>query len=388
MNVSAWPSYEQDEIDAVVEVLASGKVNYWNGDNGKRFEQEFAAHCESNYAVALANGTLALELALEVAGIGPGDEVIVTPRTFIASASCAVRRGARPVFADVSLESQNITPETVEAVLTPKTKAIVAVHHAGWPCDMDGLMALAEEHGLIVVEDCAQAHGAKYKGRPVGGLGHIGAFSFCHDKIITTGGEGGMLVTNDEVIWKKAWSIKDHGKSYDAVFNQQYPPGFRWLHESFGTNMRLTEMQSAIGRLQLKKLTDWNRKRSLNAARIAQALSKFSAVTVPLPDDQIQHAYYRLYAFIDSEFLAPDWDRDRIMREIGAEGIPCFSGSCPELYEESAFEASGLRPKSSLPNAAVLGTGSLAFLVHPTLTSDDIDRTCAVIDAVLTNASI
>jgi len=388
MSVSGWPSYEQDEIDAVVKVLASGKVNYWTGDNGKQFEQEFAEHCDSKYAVALANGTLALELALEAAGVGSGDEVIVTPRTYIASASCAVRLGAIPVFADVSLESQNITAESVEAVLTPKTKAIVAVHHAGWPCDMDGLMALADKHDLIVVEDCAQAHGAKYKSRPVGGLGHIAAFSFCQDKIITTGGEGGMLVTNDEAIWKKAWSIKDHGKSYDAVFNQEHAPGFRWLHDSIGTNMRLTEMQSVIGRLQLKKLNDWNRRRSDNAAKIAQALTKFSAVTVPLPDAHIQHAYYRLYAFVDSEHLASDWDRDRIMTEICEKGIPCFSGSCPEIYDEIAFRTSGLRPNSPLPNAALLGTKSLTFLVHPTLTSEDIDRTCAVIDAVLADATI
>ena len=388
MSVSAWPTYEQDEIDAVVEVLSSGKVNYWTGDNGKQFEQEFAEHCESDYAIALANGTLALELALEAAGIGAGGGVIVSPRAFIASASCAVRLGAKPVFADVSLESQNITAETVEAVLTPKTKAIVAVHHAGWPCDMDGFMALAEKYNLIVIEDCAQAHGAKYKGRPVGGLGHVAAFSFCQDKITTTGGEGGMLVTNDEAIWKKAWSIKDHGKSYDAVFNQEHAPGFRWLHDSFGTNMRLTEMQSAIGRLQLKKLDDWTTNRRDNAAQIAQVLGKFSAVTVPLPGDQIQHAFYRLYAFVDSEHLASGWDRDRVMREIGAKGIPCFTGSCPEIYNENAFKTSGLCPESPLPNAALLGPKSLAFLVHPTLTTDDIERTCAAIDAVLTDATI
>ena len=255
-KTSPWPVYEQDEIDAVSTVLSSGKVNYWTGENGGEFECEFAGHCDAKYSIALANGTLALELALEAAGIGPGDDVIVTPRTFIASASCVVRRGARPVFADISLDSQNLTPETVAAVLTPNTKAVVAVHHAGWPCEMDGLMALAGDHDFVVIEDCAQAHGATYKGRPVGGLGHVAAFSFCQDKIMTTGGEGGMLVTNDEAIWKKAWSIKDHGKNYDAVFKQDHPPGFRWLHDSFGTNMRMTEMQSAIGRLQLKKLTD------------------------------------------------------------------------------------------------------------------------------------
>jgi dTDP-4-amino-4,6-dideoxygalactose transaminase len=386
MTLSAWPAYEQDEIDAVIEVLRSGKVNYWTGDIGKQFEREFAEHCGSKYAIALANGTLALELALESAGIGPGDEVVVTARTFVASASCILRIGARPVFADVSLDSQNLTPESVEAVLTPKTKAVVAVHHAGWPCDMDGLMALAEQHNLVIVEDCAQAHGAKYKGRPVGGLGHVAAFSFCQDKIMTTGGEGGMLLTNDEAIWKTAWSIKDHGKNYDAVFNQQHPPGFRWLHDRVGTNMRMTEMQAAIGRSQLEKLTDWNRKRSENAAQIAESLRKFPAVDVPLPDAQVQHAYYRLYAMVDQTQLKSTWDRDRIMREISSLDVPCFSGSCPAVYEEKAFVSEGFGPAEPLPNAMTLGPKSLAFLVHPTLTKDDLERTCKAIETVLTEA--
>ena len=232
-QLSPWPFHAQDEIDAVSAVLSSGKVNYWTGDNGRQFEREFAEYCNAKYAIALGNGTQALELALEAAGIVPGDDVIVTPRTFIASASCVVRCGARPVFADISVDSQNLTPESVKAALTPATRAIVAVHHAGWPCDMDGLMALADSHGLVVIEDCAQAHGARYHDRPVGDLGHIAAFSFCQDKIMTTGGEGGMLVTNDEAIWEKVWAAKDHGKSYEAVFEREHPPGFgfRWLHE-------------------------------------------------------------------------------------------------------------------------------------------------------------
>jgi len=387
MSVAPWPNYEQDEIDAVAAVLQSGKVNYWTGELGKQFEREFADHCGTKYAIALANGTLALELALEAAGIGPGDDVIVPPRTFIASASCVVRLGARPVFADVSLDSQNLTPESVEAVLTPQTKAIVAVHHAGWPCEMDGLVALADQHGLVLVEDCAQAHGARYKGRSVGGLGHVAAFSFCQDKIMTTGGEGGMLVTNDEALWKKAWSIKDHGKNYDAVFKQEHAPGFRWLHDSFGSNMRMTEMQAAIGRLQLNKLSDWNRKRNKNAAQIAQALLKYSAIKVPLPGDQIQHAYYRLYAFVDQNQLEPDWNRDRIVREITSLGIPCFSGSCPEIYDEKAFEADGIRPTTPMPNAAALGPKSLTFLVHPTLSEDDLAHSAHAIDKVLSAAT-
>ena len=252
---------------------------------------------------------------------------------------------------------------------------------------MDGLMTLADKHDLIVIEDCAQAHGAVYKGRPVGGLGHIGAFSFCQDKIMTTGGEGGMFVTNVEAWWKRAWAIKDHGKSYDAVFHKDHPPGFRWLHESFGTNMRMTEMQAVIGRIQLRKLANWNEKRRSNALRIAKVLASFPSIDVPLPDDQIQHAYYRLYAFVRSGALADGWDRDRIMHEINALGVPCFSGSCPEIYNEKAFEVTGLQPAIPLTNAASIGPKSLAFLVHPTLTSDDIQKTCDTISTVMSAAT-
>lgn len=388
-RLSPWPVYAQDEIDAVSAVLSSGKVNYWTGDNGRQFEKEFADYCNARHAIALANGTLALELALEAAGIGPGDDVIVTPRTFIASASCVVRCGARPVFADISIDSQNLTPETVEAALTPETRAIVAVHHAGWPCDMDGLMAVADRHDLVVIEDCAQALGARFNGRPVGGLGHIAAFSFCQDKIMTTGGEGGMLVTNDEAIWEKVWAAKDHGKSYEAVFQGEHPPGFgfRWLHESFGTNARMTEMQAAIGRVQLGKLIEWVKNRTENAHRIAKALSGLPGIRVPMPDEHVQHAYYRLYAFVDNNGLKEGWSRDRIMNEINESGVPCFSGSCPEIYNEKAFEVSGLRPDAPLPNAASLGPTSLAFLVHPTLTSDDMQRTSDAISTVMWSAA-
>jgi len=261
---SPWPSFTQEEADAVSRVLLSNKVNYWTGQEGREFEKEFAAFAGTDYAIAVGNGTLALDLALKGLGIGPGDEVVVTPRTFLASATAVINAGAAPVFADVDPETQNITPATVAAVLTPKTRAIVCVHLAGWPCDMDGMMELAVEHNLFVIEDCAQAHGATYKGKPVGGLGHVGCWSFCQDKIMSTGGEGGMVTVNDRDLWSRMWSFKDHGKSWEAVYEREHPPGFRWLHESVGTNWRLTEMQSAIGRIQLQRM------RGLTA-RIARA---------------------------------------------------------------------------------------------------------------------
>ena len=235
-SFAPWPSVSEDEIDAATAVLRSGKLNYWTGDEGPKFEAEFAAFAGCDHAVALANGSVALELALYALGIGAGDEVIVPSRTFIASASCVLMRGATPVFADVDPVSQTLTVDTVRAVLSPKTRAIIAVHLAGWPCDLDPIIELAREYRIKIVEDCAQAHGATYKARPVGSLGDVAAFSFCQDKIMSTGGEGGMLTTNDHDLWRRAWSFKDHGKSYEAAHKRQNSVAFRWLHETVGTN--------------------------------------------------------------------------------------------------------------------------------------------------------
>jgi dTDP-4-amino-4,6-dideoxygalactose transaminase len=256
-----WPCFTAEETDAVRQVLESNRVNYWTGEQGRNFETEFATFAKTRYAIALANGTVALDAALIALDIGAGDEVVVTPRTFLASVSSIVNIGAIPKFADVDRDSQNITPQSIEAVLTPRTRAVVCVHLAGWPCEMDGILALAEQHKFSVIEDCAQAHGALYKGHPVGSFGAIGAWSFCQDKIMTTGGEGGMVTTNDPELWSRMWSYKDHGKSYDAVYEREHPPGFRWLHESFGTNWRMIEIQAAIGRIQLKRMPDWHSRR-------------------------------------------------------------------------------------------------------------------------------
>jgi len=300
-----WPVFAADEIEAVAEVLRSGKVNYWTGAQADEFEGEFAAFVGVKYAVALANGTAALELALHALGIGPGDEVVVPSKTFIATASCVVRLGATPVVADIAPDSQNITAASIAKVLTARTKAIIAVHLAGWPCEMDEILAVAKARGLFVVEDCAQSVGARYKGRATGSMGDIGAFSFCQDKIITTGGEGGMLVTDSRALWEKAWSYKDHGKSYAAVFEREHPLGFRWLHESFGTNWRLTEMQAAIGRLQLSKLPQWLAIRRRNASLLSQGLAAVPGLRLALPPAHSEHAYDKEYAFIRPELLRP-----------------------------------------------------------------------------------
>lgn len=393
---SPWPSFTQDEAEAVKQTLLSNRVNYWTGQACREFEKEFAAWCGTMHAVALANGTLALDVALKGLGIGPGDEVVVTPRTFIASVSCVVNAGATPVFADVDAESGNINAETIQRVLTPKTRAVICVHLAGWPCDMDPIMALAKQHGLKVIEDCAQAHGARYKDRSVGSIGHVGAWSFCQDKIMTTGGEGGMVTTSDETLWRTMWAYKDHGKSYEAVYERQHPPGFRWLHESFGTNWRMLEMQAAIGRIQLGRMPEWTSRRQANAGALNSALKPFADVSGPVRLPQLAcngcvqpctngcvHAYYKFYAYVRPENLAPGWTRDRIVGAINAEGVPCYQGSCSEVYLEKAFDGTPWRPSERLPVAKALGETSLMFLVHPTLTQVEIGKTVAAIQKVM-----
>lgn len=385
---AAWPYFADDEVLSAASVLRSGKINQWTGKEVDKFQEEFAQACGVKYVIALANGTVALELAVRAYGIGPGDEVVATPRTFIASVSCAALQGATPVFADVDRVSQNMSVESIQKVLSPRTKVIIAVHLAGWPCDMKAIMALAEERNLIVIEDCAQAHGAKYNGQPVGSFGHAAAYSFCQDKIMTTGGEGGLLLTNNEKIWAAAWAFKDHGKSYNSVYHKEYPPGFRWLHDDFGTNWRMTEMQAAIGRVQLRKLPEWVEKRRRNAAVLTERFSGLAALRVTRPTPEIYHSYYKYYVFVRPERLKPGWDRDRIMNEIVCRGIPCFSGSCSEIYLEKAFERNGLRPTERLPVARELGEMSLMFLVHPTLTTSDMMVAADVVEKVMMEASL
>ena len=383
---SPWPNFTEEEARAARDVILSNKVNYWTGQECRQFEKEFAAWAETDYAVALANGTVALDVALKAVGIGPGDEVVVTPRTFLASASCIVNAGAAPVFADVDRDSQNITAETIRAVLSSRTKAVICVHLAGWPCDMDPIMELAAQHGLKVIEDCAQAHGARYKGRSVGSIGHVGAWSFCQDKIMTTGGEGGMVTTNDETLWRSMWSFKDHGKSWQAVYERVHPPGFRWLHESFGTNWRMMEVQAAIGRIQLRRMKTWHEERMRNACALWDTARQLPGLRVPVLPSTIEHAAYKCYVFVNPSVLKPEWSRDRILEEINLRGVPCYSGSCSEVYLEKAFEGTGWRPAKRLPIARELGETSLMFLVHPGLTKSEIQRTVQVLEAVTQEA--
>jgi dTDP-4-amino-4,6-dideoxygalactose transaminase len=386
----SWPYFAEDEIAAVVQVMGSGRVNYWTGDEGRAFEREFADSSGCKHAVAVSSGTVALELALRSLGVVGGDDIITSCRTFIASASSIVMCGARPIFADVDRNSQNISADTIQAVLTPRTRAILVVHLAGWPCDMDPILELGRERGLFIIEDCAQAQGAMYKGRQVGSFGHAATFSFCQDKIMTTLGEGGVLTTSDSEVWRRAKAFRDHGRNpnmdsansaLDAAFS-----GFRWVHESVGTNWRLTEVQSAVGRRQLRKAPGWIDKRRSHAQAMFESLSGMPALRIPMPcASQVQHSYYRFYAFVRPEELETGWHRDRILAAINSEGIPCFAGSCGEVYLEKALAAFG--PAQRLPIARELAETSMAFLVHPTLTETDIGHVCDAVRKVMSVAT-
>jgi dTDP-4-amino-4,6-dideoxygalactose transaminase len=369
-KLAPWPFYADDEVAAATAVLRSGRVNYWTGGEGKAFETEYAAHCNVPHGLAVANGTVALEMALHALGIGPGDEVVVPARTFIATAAAVALRGARPVVADIDPTSQNLTPETIAQVLSPRTKAVIVVHLAGWPADMTALTAFAATQKFKIIEDCAQAHGATEHGRPVGGIGHIGCFSFCQDKIISTGGEGGMIVTGDTALYKKMWAIRDHGKDFDRATAADSGPHFKWLVNSFGTNARMTEVQATIGRLQLKKLPQWRAQRQANAAALAAALQDLNAVTIPQPKAQHVHAYYKFYALITPDALKSGWSRDRICTALQSRGVPAGSGACPDISKEAAFAPFGAQAPHL--GAAAIAERTLMLPVHPTLTPGNV----------------
>jgi dTDP-4-amino-4,6-dideoxygalactose transaminase len=378
-----WPAFDDEQVEAAARVLRSGRVNYWTGDEGRSFEREFAEYTGVRHAVFVANGTVGLEAALEALDLPPASDVITTPRTFIATSSAIVRTGHRPVFADVDRDSGAITAETIAAAFTPRTTAVVLVHLGGWPADLPAIRDLCDRHGLRLVEDCSQAHGAMVDGRHVGTVGDIAVWSFCQDKIITTGGEGGMVATDDEDLWRRVWSLKDHGKSWEAVYEREHPPGFRWLHESIGTNWRGTEVQAALGRIQYRRLDEWRAARTANAVALADRLDGVPGLRVPRPDARLTHAYYRLYAYLEPGALAPGWTRDRLLGDLRLPA-PVLSGSCSEIYREVALRA--YAPADPLPVAAELGETALAFLVHPGLGEAEMAATATAVTAVLDQA--
>ena len=388
----SWPHYSEDSIRHVSDVLRSGKVNYWTGDLCKQFESNFSDYISSPYCISVTNGTVALELSLLALGFAPGDEVIVTPRSFIASVSSVVRSGARPIFADVDVRTGNLTADTIRPHINSRTKAVLCVHLGGLPCDLSPIMDLCDEFNLKLIEDCSQAHGAQYNNSHVGTFGDIGIWSFCQDKIMSTGGEGGMISCKSTSLWNKIWSLKDHGKSFHSVFHKQHPQGFRWLHDGFGTNARMTEMQAALGLYQLDLLDSWVAQRNLLASSIydhvrdSPILSKFLKIPWhPGSTSGVLHAFYRCYLTLDLSVLPEGINNTAIISRITNLGVPCFSGSCSEIYLENAFLETDFIPNSPCPNASLLGESSLAFLVHPTLSHKDIQMTINVLETVFTD---
>jgi dTDP-4-amino-4,6-dideoxygalactose transaminase len=385
-ELPGWPRFDDGDVAATAEVLRSGRVNYWTGEHGRAFEREFAHWAGAPHAVAVANGTVALEIVLRALGIGPGDEVVVPAVTFIATASAVVACGAQPVVADVDRDSQALSAHTVLPALTCRTKAVIVVHVGGYPAPAAALARLAEARDLYLIEDCAQAHGARRHGRGVGSHGHAAAWSFCQDKIMTTGGEGGAISTSDPSLARRCWELKDHGKSYAGVHERRHGPGFRWLHDSFGTNARMTEMQAAVGRRQLAKLPGWLVIRRGHAELLRAELGGLPALRLPELAPDVEHAYYRFYCHVHPERLAAGWDRDRVLAALAAEGVPCGAGGCTEIYRERAFVALG-RPREPLPVAQWLGRRSLTLPVHPTLSTPDVRSIAAAVRKVFTVAT-
>lgn len=372
---NVWPQMSEKMINSVTDVLKSGKLNQWNNPAVKDFEKKFANYFGSNYAIAVFNGTVALELCIKTLGLKEGDEVIVTPRTFLASASCCAWYGIKPVFVDVDINSQNITLETIKSAITNKTKAVILVHLAGWPCDLKEICEYCREKGIYIIEDCAQAHGAKYNGKSVGTWGDINAWSFCQDKIITTGGEGGMVTTNCPHLYKLAWSLKDHGKGYDTVFNTEHPPGFRWLHENIGTNWRMMPMQAVIGSDALDVLEEWIDHRRKIASIYNNTLKDCQGIRLTLPPEKVYHSYYKYYFFIDpSKFKI---SRDKIIELINEENIFCQVGSCSEVYKENALEQ--FSPKTELSITKKLFDSALLLLCDPTISEEKAQKDINVI---------
>ncbi len=386
-TLSPWPHYPQDEVDAASATLLSGKVNYWTGSLGKEFEITYAKSVGRKHGLALSNGTVALELALRAFGVGPGDEVIVASRTYVASATCVLLIGAKPIFCDVDRVSGNMSAATIAPHISARTKAIIPVHIGGWPCDMPGIMALASTHNLIVIEDCAQANGASINAKPVGAWGHAAAFSFCQDKIISTGGEGGLLVLDDDIAFNKAWAYKDIGRDFHSVYKKTHPPGFRWHTESAGSNFRMTEFQAAIGLIQLRKLPEWVRLRQKNAQQIKVVLKKFDWLEIQEPSGDIKSAYYRQYAVVRDDAvlggLHGEKLRDALVHAMNQALVPCFVGSCSEIYREVVFVEGGTAPKNRFKYAKAFTERAFCFLTHHTITSEEMAEMCLRIQTTL-----
>ena len=371
---SSWPIYTKEETAKVIKVLKSNKVNYWTGIEGKKFEKEFSNFFKIKYTCAIANASLGLECALKALNVKNGDEVIVPSKSYVSSASCVVNVNAKPVFADVDLNSQNITSNTIKKLINSKTKAIICVHLGGYPCDMKNILELCKKHKIKIIEDCSQAHGAKIRKKYVGTFGDISVWSFCNDKIISTLGEGGMIGTNNKDLYERIWQLKEIGKVRKLMIKKYKNTAYRWVHNTFGTNLRLTEIQSAVGRMQLKRLKNFIKIRNFNSKKILNNLEKFKSVSVPIIPKKFTHAFYRCYVRIDKKNLKNGWSKYKIIENLIKQGVPCNEGSCSELYREKSFKKFGYIPKKRLKNARKLSESSIAFQVDHSINLNQLQK--------------
>ncbi len=322
-----WPIFDDREIKALKEVLKSG---FWGvrGKRKKEFEEKFAAYQHAKYGVAVTSGTAALEISLRSLGIGCGDEVIIPSYTFIATAIAVLYVNAIPIFADIEPETYTIDPKSVESLISDKTKAILPVHIGGRPANMDALLSIAEKNNLYVIEDACQAWGAEWKGRRVGAIGDIGAFSFQSSKNITSG-EGGIIVTNNEDLYVKAWSLHNCGRLPDRPWYEFHLPG---------ANYRMTEFQAAILLVQMERFEEQSRKRIENARYLNSKLSQIDGVKPLKEDERVTRHAYHLYIFrVDPEAFG-GVSKDVVVKALQAEGIPASVGYSRPLYKEPCLE--------------------------------------------------
>ncbi len=360
-----WPQHSKKEIYKVLQILKNGNTNYLFGNEGIEFEKEFAEFSNSKYAVALSNGTVALDLAIKSLNLKKNSEIIVTPRSFIASASCILLNNLKPKFIDVDKNTHNITLEQISKSINKNTSAIICVHLGGMPCNMIEIMKFAKQNDLFVIEDCAQAHGAKIENRSVGSFADISTWSFCYDKIISTGGEGGMITTNNKKLYDFCWSYKDHGKNKKKyVTAKKIKDGkFKFLHDTLGNNFRLTEIQSGLGRIQLMKINQNIKRRNKFSKFIVNKLKDSKIYSFQNSNFSYQHAYYRLYINLNKNHILPKINNIKFINFLLEKNIICGSGSSSEIYKEKCFKNIKVETKN-FPNTKYLVKFTFAIFIN------------------------
>jgi len=375
-------------VQAAADVLRSGKVDYDSGPQGRLWEEEFAARVQCHMAVAVVHGRLAMEMALGTLGLGRGDKVIISSRGAVVATASVAALEAEPVFADVDATSQTLSAQTIRPMIESRTRAVVVRHFAGWPCSMDEILQLAARHRLWVIEDCSQALSATYRGQPVGSFGHLSVFDFRQDMILSTGGEGGMIVANDEKLKERLEEFQYRGKTARRFRSRQGAAAIYITKDTAETKGRMTEMQAAIGRAMLSKLDAMADVRRHHAKTLDAHLGRLPGLRVDPPPSHIGHAYHGYYVFVRPERLKAGWRRDRIVQALQAEGIPCSGGPPPETVYEKPANGAPVRPRRRPPVVRELEETALLLPIHSQLAARDIQDICRALEKVLHTATV